>query len=189
MLLVNLDTYKTSRSITKDDDDAELGLLLEQVSTFVKNYCGRSFIDYYAATIIEVFDGAQHSSLYLSEIPLRDVKEVSLSYDGGMTFEKIDAYNHYFINKAQGTVFSGRPNRPIAPGAIRGVENVKVEYRGGFKKTPADLELAVINLVTYYYGQEYNVSKQLKDTAIQHLPSDKALPGHIKRTLELYRVL
>ena len=82
MLLVNLDVYKTSRNITKSEDDAQLGLLLEQVSAFVKEYTGRSFIDNWEDSKVELFDGATNSSLFLTELPIRVIKDVSISYDG-----------------------------------------------------------------------------------------------------------
>jgi len=191
MLLVNLDVYKTSRNITKSEDDAQLGLLLEQVSAFVKEYTGRIFIDNWEKSKVEMFDGATNSSLFLTELPIRVIKDVSISYDGGLTFEAIKKFTQYFVNQAQGTIFSGRPSKPVAPGAIRGIENVKVTYTGGFKKTPADLERAVIDLISYYYDEEYVLSKQFKDMSIQNLNvgSSAKLPPHIKRTLDLYRLI
>lgn len=191
MLLVDLDVYKTSKGITKSEDDAQLGLLLEQVSAFVKEYTGRSFIDNWSVEKEELFDGASHSSLFLTELPIRVIKSVSISYDGGLSFEEIEKYTQYFVNQAQGTIFSGRPSKPVAPGAIRGIENVKVVYTGGFKKTPADLQRAVIDLISYFYDEEYVLSKQLKDMSIQNLNvgSSTKLPPHIKRTLDLYRLV
>ena len=57
---------------------------------------------------------------------------------------------------------------------------------------PADLKLAVIDLVTYYHKDEYKERKVMAGASIQNAGSTSqannvAFPDHIKRVLDLYK--
>ena len=75
---------------------------------------------------------------------------------------------------------------PKGPGAV------KVVYKGGYATVPADLKLAVIDLVTYYHKDEHKSRQTIAGASIQNQGSTSqrnnvAFPDHIKRVLDLYK--
>ena len=71
--------------------------------------------------------------------------------------------------------------------------SIKVTYTAGYSTCPADLRLAVIDLITYYLKEEHRETRTLGGASIQN-PSSTSLndnvgfPDHIKRVLDLYKV-
>ena len=73
---------------------------------------------------------------------------------------------------------------PSGPGSV------KVTYKGGYSACPADLKLAVIDLVTYYHKDEYKQRQTLSGASIQNQGTsgqsgNVGFPDHIKRVLDL----
>ena len=57
---------------------------------------------------------------------------------------------------------------------------------------PADLELAVIDLITYYLKDEHKERRTIQGASIQNASSSSqrdnvAFPDHIKRVLDLHK--
>jgi len=73
----------------------------------------------------------------------------------------------------------------------KGNRSVKLVYKGGYASTPADLKLAIFDLITYYLKKESTPKKQIPGMASQDNASASKLPAdfppHIKRILDLYR--
>ena len=92
---------------------------------------------------------------------------------GGMYIEKL----HHLVNSTE--FFH------------KGVRAVKLVYKGGYASTPADLKLAIFDLITYYLKKEATPKKQIPGMASQDNASASKLPAdfppHIKRILDLYR--
>ena len=79
-----------------------------------------------------------------------------------------------------------RKNWPGGPAAV------KITYKAGYDTCPADLQLAVIDLVTYYHKDEHKARKVMAGASIQNNTSSSqrdnvAFPDHIKRVLDLYK--
>ena len=97
---------------------------------------------------------------------------------------------NYYLDENTDTVLyvtgSSYRNWPRGPGAV------KVTYRAGYSTLPSDLKLAVIDLITYYYRDEYKERKTLAGATLQNpgtssQDSSVAFPDHIKRVLDLYK--
>ena len=82
---------------------------------------------------------------------------------------------------------SGSPKSwPTGPGAVR------ISYTAGYASCPKDLQLAVIDLVTYYMKDEHKARQTMAGASIQNQSSSSqrdnvAFPDHIKRVLDLYK--
>lgn len=68
-----------------------------------------------------------------------------------------------------------------------GINSVQITYTAGYVSTPADLKLAVADLVTYYLKGEHKERRTVKGATIQNQKSDLTFPDHIKRVLDLYK--
>jgi hypothetical protein len=73
----------------------------------------------------------------------------------------------------------------------RGAASVKITYTAGYASTPADLQLAVIDLVNFYYKDEYKGRRTLAGATLENVPVVEAVgfPAHIKRVLDLYKTV
>ena len=65
-------------------------------------------------------------------------------------------------------------------------------YTAGYSAVPADLKLAVIDLITYYLKDEHKQRRTMAGASIQNDGSSSqkdnvAFPDHIKRVLDLYK--
>lgn len=197
LLLVSLDEFKSYKGISKSDKDARLMIILEGVSNYVKEYCKRSFIDYYSVDKVEYHDGHEFNQILLKEIPLISITKVEVSLDGDFTgtdptkITELEAYTSYFPSIEDSLITSGS-GYPIVVGGICGVPNIRVTYKAGYETVPKDLKIAIMDLTEYYYSEEYTPRKAYKDMSIENLgfrEGTASLPSHVKRVFEMYRRL
>lgn len=185
-MALNLTTradYKAHVGIQSTNYDKEIDALLPRVSDFVKNYCRRSFIDYYLTTTpkTEYFNGAVEKFI-LQEIPVNNVISVELSTDYGQTYSALVQYTDW--------VRDGDYVVSISPYEFKyRLKGYKITYTGGYNDVPFDLELAVFDLLTYYRKNDsaVHVNRDLTPnvTQIQYIQST-SLPAHIRRVLDQY---
>ena len=81
---------------------------------------------------------------------------------------------------------TGYRSFPMGPGSVR------VTYKGGYESCPADLKLAVFDLITYYHKDEYKQRQTISGASIQNSSTTSqagniGFPDHIKRVLDLYK--
>ena len=100
------------------------------------------------------------------------------------------AYEYFLDEKTDSVIRttdgSTYKNWPRGPGAVR------VVYKAGYASTPADLKLAVFDLITYYLKNEHKQRQTIAGASIQNQASSSqrnnvAFPDHIKRVLDLYK--
>lgn len=186
--LISLDRFKTYKGITNTEDDNKLNAIITNVSSFVKTYCNRSFIDYSTQDIIEYFNDPTLEMLFVREIPIISITSVEISSDGGKIYT---AYTDFYDDKDLGYITTGT-GVPFVYTNIKH-KSVKISYKGGYIKLPLEIEQAVLDLVEYYREEEYTPRKAFQGMSIENLGFREGgtggLPGHIKRTLELYRVV
>ena len=196
LLLVTLDEYKTYKGITKSEEDAKLSSIIEGVSNFAKEYCKRSFIDYYSTDKVEYQDASEFATVFLGEFPIISITKVEISLDGDFTgtdpskIIELEAYSTYFPNFNDSLIFSGSSGLALASGSIPQIPNIRVTYKAGYKTTPKDLKIAIMDLIEYYRSEEYTPRKAFKDMSIENLgfrEGTASLPSHIKRIFEMYR--
>ena len=165
------------QNITSSDQDFVLTNLVESVSQLVKTYTNNSIIDNFetssgkAARVEEFSINYGESFLQLTGTPIVIdrtlsggnqvkpiiVKERALaSIDWSAATTLVEFTDFYFdeamdsIHKTAGSVY-----KPF----IKGPGTVQVTYFAGYAATPADLRLAVMDLITYYFKEQSIRSK------------------------------
>ena len=198
--LISLDTYKTIENITNVKDDDRIETLITAISKLVKTYCASDLIDKYSTTITEFFD-LQYSVEYiqLDEGPVVDNSTLAVyerqSQDDDYTRlyrDGTDDKYEWYLDSRTDSIY-----RTSDSGLYRywpkGVKCVKVEYNAGYESTPKDLELAVVDLVTYYFKNEHKQRQVLGGATLQNqgtssLADNVGFPAHIKRVLDMYKM-
>jgi len=191
--LITLDEYKISEKIESSKEDARLDTIITSVSQLVKTYCANSILDHYSTNKVETFnlDWDTHM-VQLTETPVTTIVSVEerSSYDGSYTTLTTTDFE-YFLDTATDSLLrttggTNYKNWPKGPGAV------KVTYKAGYSECPADLLLAVIDLITYYHKDEHKARQTMQGASIQNQSSSSqrnnvAFPDHIKRVLDLYK--
>lgn len=179
--LITRTEYKNYLGITSTNKDSEIDLLIPKVSSLVKTYCRRSFIDYYDEAKTETFDGG-YSELVLKESPVVNIQQVALSTNYGQTYTALVKYTDW--------VQDGDVIRSVAYPAFKAyIKGYRVTYTAGYEAVPDDLKLAVLDLVEYYSknNSAVHVNRDVTPnvTQIQYVATTN-FPAHIKRVLDQY---
>ena len=175
--------YKAYAGIKSTNEDAAIDFIIPKVSDLVKNYCGRTFVDHWETPKTEIFNGGVKRFI-LAETPLVNITSVQGSTDYGQTWTDLVQYTEWV--QEDDTVLSLNASGYF-PKWTRGY---KVVYTAGYNDVPADLEMAVLDLVTYYRRHDSAVhsSKNVGSNNVQiEYISTTSLPAHIRRILDLYR--
>lgn len=192
--LITLDDYKARHNITSVKDDDKLDSLITSVSQLVKTYCGNSFIDYYGTgndKIEEFTITWPTSTIQLTESPLISVSTVEerTAYNYGYSTLDTASYE-YYVDYETDTIYRTNENGfkywAEGPGAVR------VTYEAGYEEVPEDLKLAIHDLITYYYKEEYKERKTIGTISVANQTTSTqwrnvGFPDHIKRVLDLYK--
>lgn len=183
--LVTLNETKDYLGIVSGEQDSRIKNLILYVTDFIKLYCGRTFIDNYAngayTNITEYWSGG-YNYYYTKEFPVRSLISVSLSTDLGTTYTTLTAGVDYAIDLEKDRIY-------ITEGDLySGVNSYKFVYTAGFAVTPDSLKVATFDLINYYLKQEATPRKTSGSISIEYIRSSD-LPYHIKRVLDLYRVI
>jgi hypothetical protein len=179
--LITRNEYKNYLGITSSNKDQEIDLLIPKVSSLIKTYCRRSFIDNYDDPKLELFNGG-YDTLILSETPVREILYVERSTDYGQ--------NYTLINQYVDWVLDGNAIRSIKdPVFAEYIRGYQVTYLAGYEETPEDLKLAAMDLVEYYSknNSAVHVNRDVTPnvTQIQYVATTN-FPAHIKRVLDQY---
>lgn len=179
--LVTKAEYKAYLGITSVNSDGEIDFLIPKVSDLVKTYCRRTFIDYYDEAKIEVFDGG-FKQIILKETPVVSVNSVAYSADYGKTYSNLVKFTDWVVRDDY--VISLNPG-----GFPEQINGYKVTYFAGYETVPADLKLAVLDLVEYY-SRNNGAVHSTRDitpntTQITYIASSN-FPAAIKRVLDQY---
>ena len=190
--LITLDDYKTAKKITGFGDDARLEELVTSVSQLVKTYCNSTIIDFHGNNKIESFniDYGVHL-ISIEESPLNVVVSVQERDSISAAYKTLANNVDYYVDFETDTIYrsngsNGYKDFPKGPGAV------KVTYTGGYATCPADLKLAVIDLISYYHKDEHKQRQTLSGASIQNQSTsgqsgNVGFPDHIKRILDLYK--
>ena len=187
--------YKAYKKIEHAKDDSQIDVLITSVSELVKTYCGSTLIDYYGSNKTEIFDilDTDTSEIFLSESPLVSVSSVQERDSISSSYNTLTANTDYYVDTEHDRIF--RIDGDISSKAwSRGFASVQIVYRAGYSSTPQDLRLAIYDLITYYLKEEYKGRKSLAGATLQNetatsIKDDIGFPDHIKRVLDMYRVV
>lgn len=183
--LITIDEIKTYLTVSSDKQDDILNFLIPKISEMVKNYCGRSLVDYYTNVKEEVYNGGT-PNIYPIEIPIKDILLVSYSNDYGQTYTDMSQFTDYVLNRQDDSIV------PISSCEFKfGINAYKINYRGGYSEVPEDLKLACMDLVAYYLKSDMAVkstrSAGSNTTQVEYV-MNATLPSHIRRVLDTYRL-
>jgi hypothetical protein len=189
--LIDIDTYKTSERIESTKDDNRINKLITSVSQLVKTYCGTTIVDHHSSDKVEEFSVSWGTNLVqLTESPFVSITSVQERTSFADSYTTIPA-TEYYVDSSTDTVY-----RVTTSGSVKnwptGPASVKITYKAGYATCPTDLELAVVDLVTYYLKDEHKARQTLQGASIQNNTSSSqrnnvAFPDHIKRVLDLYK--
>ena len=194
--LITVVQYKDAEGLRGEKDDDRLNVLVPQVSDLVKKYCGISFVDFYSTDKVETFsvDDNYTTTIIVSESPLVEVSKVEerASYSGSYVELTTGNYEYYVDLESDAIIRTNSQGKPIA--YKQGVGAVKITYKAGYSETPDDLKLALFDLVNYYIKDEHKERRTLVGATINNqgtagLRQSTDFPDHIKRVLDLYRVV
>ena len=177
--LITLAEYKDAKEIKSPNLDVKIETLITLVSDFVEVYCGRRFL---TETYTDALYGVCEDSIYIQNPPLTDVAVIEF-YNTSREWELVDL-EAYLIEEDIITfldlpIVHDTPKKPF-----------RLEYTGGYVDIPAALRLAVIDMVTFYHKNEATPKKSVSSLNVQAPGfTDNNLPSHIKRVLDLYRVI
>ena len=188
--LITLEEYKTAKGIASDKEDGKISAVIPKVSQLVKTYCGNSLVDYYNTNDTEYFNIPWSQELIqLTESPIVDLVSVEERASIGENYTALTE-TEYYLDTTTECIYrvSDSGNRytsfALGPGSVR------VVYKAGYDGCPADLKLAVIDLVSYYVNSEHKQMKTQGAASVQNQGVSKQnsdFPDHIKRVLDLYR--
>ena len=191
--LVTLSDYKDAEGIVSPKEDLRISSLIPSVSQLVKTYCGNSIIDFFSNNKEEDFDIYWDTpAVQLTESPVVSIVTVQErdGYDQSYTTLTTGAYEYYLDTRTDSVVRTNESGKRL--NWKHGVGAVKVTYRAGYSSMPADLKLAVTDLITYYLRDEHKERRTLGGASIQNQSSTSqrnnvTFPDHIKRVLDLYK--
>lgn len=194
--LLDLSTYKAYEGIVDSNNDTKLTNIISGVSDLVKAHLDRTLIDYYSSDIVETFDiSTGQSSVMLKEWPVNTITSVEerQAYNEAYVAITTAAYQYYLDSDTDSVVRTATngvlKNFPIGPQAV------KVTYSGGYNgaaNIPGDLTLALVDLVTYYYKNEYKQQRSIGNATLSGAKANSVnhfvgFPDHITRVLDHYR--
>ena len=195
MDLVTTQQYKTYKKIEHNKDDNQLGALIPAISQLVKTYTGNAVIDYATINKVETFDiyDSLTSELFLTESPLTNVGLVQERDSLADSYTTLTEDTDYYVDKEHDRIYrvDGASSIKYFP---KGFASVKITYRAGYESCPEDLKLAVYDLITYYLKEEYKGRRSMAGATLQNeasstIRNDIGFPDHIKRVLDMYKII
>tara|TARA_B110000902_G_scaffold260744_1_gene334244 strand:+ start:40 stop:624 length:585 start_codon:yes stop_codon:yes gene_type:complete len=189
--LITLEEYKTSENIQSTKEDSRINSLISAVSALVKTYCGTTLVDHYTENKVEDFTVSWATSLVqLTETPIVTIVSVQERETFSASYTTVPS-TEYYADSSTDSIYRVNTSGvgkswPTGPAAV------KITYKAGYQECPADLQLAVIDLITYYMKDEHKARQTIAGASIQNSSSSSqrnnvAFPDHIKRVLDLYK--
>ena len=194
--LITVQEYKNAEGIVNSKEDSRLDIIVPQVSDLAKKYCGTSFVDYYSSDKTETFSVNDNftSTIIVSESPLVSVTSVKErgTYEASYDTLATSDYEYYVDTAADAIVRTTKSGTKKA--FPKGMGSVQIAYRAGYSTAPKDLKLALFDLVTYYLKDEHKERRTIAGATLQNqgtsgVRDNTDFPDHIKRVLDLYRVI
>jgi len=194
--LISLTDYKTAEGLQSTKEDTKLELLISSVSQLVKTYCNNTFVDHYSSAKTEIFNiDYGESFVQLTESPIVAITSVKERDNATAAYTTLTNNSDYYVDSKTDSVYrlsSGGVEKSFE----RGKGAVQVVYTAGYNGSsnlPGDLQLAVIDLITYYHKDHHRTARQTIAGATRESKStsssrnNPAFPDHIKRVLDLYK--
>ena len=183
--LITRAEYKSYVGITSDNSDTIIDALIPKVSELVKTYCRRTFVDYVNDAKVETINGGYGTRIFLKEYPILSVSSVDYSSDYGQNYTSLVEFTDYALDIENGQLVELTGN-----GFLEAINGYQITYTAGYETIPADLKLAVMDLMTYYIKNDMSVHSPkapgTNSVQVEYITTS-ALPAHIRRVLDLYK--
>lgn len=199
--LITLDDYKLLEGVSSTQYDEKFEKLITSVSKLVRTYCNSEF-DTYATSpgYTELFDIQWDT--YTVQLKYSPVISITNVYERS---SQSSAYTELFSNGAGSPAEYSWYLDSVSDSIFRtqesgkykswpcGVGSVKITYLAGYVSVPADLELAVADIITYYHKDEQKERQSIgsatrEGAGSSAIRNDPGFPDHIRRVLDMYRV-
>ena len=190
--LISTAIYKQMTGITSTNQDTRIAQLIVSVSQLVKTYCNNTFVDFVSSAKTETFNVDYNEPfVQLTETPIISVTSVSERDNPTASYTGLSINSDYYVDSVTDTIF-----RIDASGNGKqfksGKGAVTVVYTAGYTSLPQDLELAVMDLITYYLKDERKSRQTIAGATLANQTSTSqrdnvGFPDHIKRILDLYK--
>jgi len=199
--LVTLQQYKDFAGLQGVQNDARINVIITSISQLVKSYCGTSIVDYYSSAKTEYFDilDSYTDRVMLDESPLVAVTSVQERDDQASPYvtlitENSDSSGKYEYIPDMVTDSIIRTQSTGTKYFPQGRKAVKVVYTAGYSATPADLRLALFDLIKYYLKDERKERMTIAGATVENqvsssIAGNAGFPDHIKRILDMYKIL
>lgn len=196
--LISLDDYKLLEGVNSTQYDEKFETLITSVSKLVRTYCNNEF-DAYATSpgVTEVFDLQWNS--YVVQLRHSPVISITNVYERvGQTGAYTELYRdgtnskyEWYLDSVSDSIFRTNENGSYRNWPI-GVGSVKVTYLAGYTSIPADLKLAIADIITYYHKDEWKERQSIgsatrEGAGSSAIRNDPGFPDHIRRVLDMYR--
>ena len=129
-----------------------------------------------------------------SESPLVSVTSVKERGTYEASYETLSTSDYeYYVDTAADSIVRTTKSGTKKAFPV-GVGSVQIAYRAGYSAAPSDLKLALFDLVTYYLKDEHKERRTIAGATLQNqgtsgVRDNTDFPDHIKRVLDLYRVI
>lgn len=200
--LVTLAEVKDYLTINSNNFDAKLSNIINYSSTLVESYCGRVFT---AANVTYEYKDGGLPYVLVNNPPINNVWSIAeydgtqyvpmigINTDGGLpnVSANTNATPEYSWDSNSGKVWKGFTTTitPATQVFATYPKGVRVDYNGGYTTIPADLKLCVMDIIkALHKGMEASETRFDREY-IKASPYTGGFPAHIRRVLDLYRIL
>lgn len=208
MALVTIEDIRSYLTVSGTAQDANLMFYANLASAVVESYCGRSF---QSQQRTEYLDGGR-ASVFVKNIPINNVTAV-WEYDGTQYVKlqpptlAADSLPNVAANSVaiEYTWDSDTGQITRSFGASPTIDEldyfssitftnfkrgVKVEYNGGYDTIPLDIKMTVLDYTKMLHKQDQGMQViNFQGETKQATSLSANFPAHIRRVLDLYRIL
>lgn len=203
--LVSIEETKNFLDITSTKYDGRLSNIIVYATGLVESYCGRKFnLDDYT----EYHDGGL-PFVFVNNPPINNAYSVA-EYDstqyvpltgGGLPTEGLpnlvsnaNTAVGYTVDYSTGKIWKGLDvtissaitnTQGFAPYA----KGIKIYYSGGYTSIPSDLKLCTLSIVKDIYKGLDDKVIEFNQERLEKMPYSSGFPPHIRRVLDLYRLI
>lgn len=203
--LVTLNEVKNYMDINSTTYDAKLSNLIVYASGLIESYCSRTFN---AANVTYEYQKGGKPYVFVNNPPINNVWSVA-EYDGTqyvvLTDPPVDgglpnvaananSVPGYTFESDSGKIWKGMTTEISSSissdqGFTPYPKGVRISYNGGYTSIPNDLKLCCLALVKdLHKGMDAQITRFDREQ-IQQMPYSAGFPPHIRRVLDLYRLV
>lgn len=199
--LITLDDYKLLEGMNSTQYDEKFEKLITSVSKLVRTYCNSEF-DTYATSpgYTELFNIQWDTHVVqLKYSPIISITNVYERVGQATSYTELftagagtPAEYSWYLDAVSDSVIRTNENGSYKNWP-KGVGSVKITYLAGYTTAPADLQLAVADIITYYHNNEQKERQSIgsatrEGAGSSAIRNDPGFPDHIRRVLDMYRI-